>query len=95
MTALDVTDSHPDRLTVDVTCLASDQEHSAALTDALSSVDEVAIHKVSDRTVLLHLGGKIEVRSKFPLLEQDPRRSIGRQPAAPTGAWLQIGRAHV
>lgn len=71
VTALDVTDSHPDRLTVDVTCLASDQEHSAALTDALSSVDGVAIHKVSDRTFLLHLGGKIEVRSKVPLRTRD------------------------
>jgi malate dehydrogenase (oxaloacetate-decarboxylating) len=31
----------------------------------------VSVHKVSDRTFLLHLGGKIEMRSKVPLRTRD------------------------
>jgi len=71
VTALDVTESHPERIVLDVTCAASDQEHAERLTDALRDVEGVAIRKVSDRTFLLHLGGKIEVRSKVPLRTRD------------------------
>ena len=71
VTALDVTESHPDRIVLDVTCAASDQEHSEQLTEALRAVEGVTIRKVSDRTFLLHLGGKIEVRSKVPLRTRD------------------------
>ncbi|HSP39672.1 MAG TPA: NADP-dependent malic enzyme [Frankiaceae bacterium] len=39
--------------------------------EALKAVEGVRIHKVSDRTFLLHLGGKIEVTSKVPLRTRD------------------------
>ena len=71
VTALDVTESHPDRIVLDVTCAASDAEHADRLTAALRGVAGVAVRKVSDRTFLLHLGGKIEVRSKVPLRTRD------------------------
>jgi malate dehydrogenase (oxaloacetate-decarboxylating) len=71
VTAIDVADSSHDRLVVDVTCSASDAEHSEVLVDAVSQVAGVEVHKVSDRTFLLHLGGKIEVRSKVPLRTRD------------------------
>ena len=71
VTALDVTESQPDRLVLDLTCAARDAAHSEQLTDALRAVDGVGIRKVSDRTFLLHLGGKIEVRSKVPLKTRD------------------------
>ncbi|MDP9435993.1 MAG: NAD-dependent malic enzyme [Actinomycetota bacterium] len=71
VTALDVTESHPDRIVVDVTCAASDQAHAERLTAALGGLDGVTVRKVSDRTFLLHLGGKIEVRSKVPLRTRD------------------------
>ena len=35
VTALDVTESHADRIVIDVTCAASDQAHSERLTEAL------------------------------------------------------------
>ena len=38
---------------------------------ALGGIDGVTVHKVSDRTFLLHLGGKIEMRSKVPLRNRD------------------------
>ncbi|HVU91622.1 MAG TPA: NADP-dependent malic enzyme [Jatrophihabitans sp.] len=37
----------------------------------MAAIPGVAVHKVSDRTFLLHLGGKIEMRSKVPLRTRD------------------------
>jgi malate dehydrogenase (oxaloacetate-decarboxylating) len=71
VTAIDVADSSHDRLVVDVTCSAADAEHSELLVDAVSRVEGVEVHKVSDRTFLLHIGGKIEVHSKVPLRTRD------------------------
>jgi malate dehydrogenase (oxaloacetate-decarboxylating) len=71
VTALDVSESFPDRIVLDVTCAASDQSHAERLPEAMTAVDGVVIKKVSDRTFLLHLGGKIEVTSKVPLRTRD------------------------
>jgi len=71
VTALDVTAGRDDKLRVDVTCAARGEEHSEALVNALAGIDGVTVHKVSDRTFLLHLGGKIEMRSKVPLRNRD------------------------
>jgi hypothetical protein len=71
VTAIDVAESRHDRLTVDVTCSAADAEHSQELVTAVSGVEGVTVHKVSDRTFLLHLGGKISVQSKVPLRTRD------------------------
>ena len=71
VTALDVTSGGNERLRVDVTCAARDTEHAEAIVAALGAIDGVTVHKVSDRTFLLHLGGKIEMRSKVPLRNRD------------------------
>ena len=71
VTALDVNGAGHERLRVDVTCAARDTAHAEAIVAALSSLSDVAVHKVSDRTFLLHLGGKIEMRSKVPLRTRD------------------------
>jgi malate dehydrogenase (oxaloacetate-decarboxylating) len=71
VTALDVTAAGHERLRVDVTCAARDTAHAEAIVAAISAIDGVAVHKVSDRTFLLHLGGKIEMRSKVPLRTRD------------------------
>ncbi|WP_448626034.1 malic enzyme-like NAD(P)-binding protein [Geodermatophilus sp. URMC 64] len=71
VTAIDVVDSRSDGLTVDVTCSAADAAHSEEMVDALRAVPGVKVRKVSDRTFLLHLGGKLEVASKVPLKTRD------------------------
>ena len=71
VTAIDVAESSHDRLVVDVTCSASDSDHAAELVSAVDGVDGVEVHKTSDRTFLLHIGGKIEVTSKVPLKNRD------------------------
>jgi malate dehydrogenase (oxaloacetate-decarboxylating) len=71
VTAIDVAESRHDRITVDVTCSAVNGEHADEIVAALGAVDGVTVHKVSDRTFLLHIGGKIEVQSKVPLRTRD------------------------
>src|SRR4051794_7362687 len=71
VTAIDVADSSHDRLVVDVTCSAADAVHSERVVACVREVEGVEVYKVSDRTFLLHLGGKIEVRSKVPLRTRD------------------------
>jgi malate dehydrogenase (oxaloacetate-decarboxylating) len=71
VTALDVTAASPGRLRVDVTCAARDSAHAEAIVAALGAIEGVSLHKVSDRTFLMHLGGKIEMRSKVPLRTRD------------------------
>jgi malate dehydrogenase (oxaloacetate-decarboxylating) len=71
VTALDVTASGHERLRIDVTCAATDTAHADALVHALREIEGVTIHKVSDRTFLMHLGGKIEMASKHPIRNRD------------------------
>src|SRR3954447_22602335 len=71
VTAIDVAESSHVQLVVDVTCSASDAQHAQLLEAAAGSVSGVEVYRVSDRTFLLHLGGKIEVTSKVPLRTRD------------------------
>jgi malate dehydrogenase (oxaloacetate-decarboxylating) len=71
VTGLDVSGSGRDRLRVDATIAASSAEHATAITEALGKIDGVVVGKVSDRTFLMHLGGKIEMRSKVALRNRD------------------------
>ena len=71
ITALDVVESLLERVVIDVTCDTIDSAHADEITIALSKNPELTVRKVSDRTFLLHLGGKIEVTSKVPLKTRD------------------------
>jgi malate dehydrogenase (oxaloacetate-decarboxylating) len=71
ITALDVVESLLEKVVVDVTCDTVDADHAQEIHDALSSHNGLTVRKVSDRTFLLHLGGKIEVNSKVPLKTRD------------------------
>ena len=71
VTALDVADSQLENVVIDVTCNAIDAEHAEKITAALSASPILTVRKVSDRTFLLHLGGKLEVQSKVPLKTRD------------------------
>ena len=55
----------------DVTVSATDDEHLHRIAEAARAVDGVEVLRVSDRTFLMHLGGKIEIRSKIPLKTRD------------------------
>jgi malate dehydrogenase (oxaloacetate-decarboxylating) len=55
----------------DITCSASDADHGQQIVDAVRSVPGVQLVNVSDRTFLMHLGGKIEVHNKVPVKTRD------------------------
>ena len=71
VTALDVTSSGHDRVRVDVTCATRASDHAEEIVEALRAVPGVTIGRVSDRTFLAHLGGKIEIQSKVPIRNRD------------------------
>jgi malate dehydrogenase (oxaloacetate-decarboxylating) len=71
VTGLDVTASGPDRLRVDVTAAARDTAHADEIVEAMRGVHGVEIGKVSDRTFLVHLGGKLKIESKVPIRNRD------------------------
>ncbi|GAA0639530.1 NAD-dependent malic enzyme [Kutzneria viridogrisea] len=71
ITAFDVVESHPDGVVFDITCNAMSENHAKDITAALSVLPDVVVRKVSDRTFLVHLGGKIEVSSKVALRNRD------------------------
>jgi len=71
ITAFDVVESHADRIVVDISCNAVSAVHAKDITDALEALPGVAVRKVSDRTFLMHLGGKLEVTPKVSLRNRD------------------------
>ncbi|SPT59002.1 NAD-dependent malic enzyme [Actinomadura madurae] len=71
VTALDVNTAGHETLRIDVTIATRDTQHAEAIAGALENIESVKIHKVSDRTFLMHLGGKIEMQSKVPLRNRD------------------------
>ncbi len=71
VTALDVTSSGNDRVRVDVTCAVPDPTNTGPLLDALRQIPGVKLGPVSDRTFLVHLGGKITVEPKLPIRNRD------------------------
>jgi len=71
ITALDVVESLLEKVVIDITCDTVDAEHADEITAAISLNPDLTVRKVSDRTFLLHLGGKIEIASKVPLKTRD------------------------
>jgi malate dehydrogenase (oxaloacetate-decarboxylating) len=71
VTAVDVVDSDHVSVVADITCDTADAAHAEQVTQAVEDLDGVDVRKVSDRTFLLHLGGKIEVTPKVALRNRD------------------------
>jgi len=71
ITALDVVESLLEKVVIDITCDTIDADHADQITSAIALNPELKVRKVSDRTFLLHLGGKIEIASKVPLKTRD------------------------
>jgi len=55
----------------DFTVDTAGDEHGAAIANAVDAVDGARLIETTDRTFLLHVGGKIEQRNKSPLRSRD------------------------
>ncbi|QQS34094.1 MAG: NAD-dependent malic enzyme [Acidobacteriota bacterium] len=64
---IDIVSVGRDHLIRDITVNAASEHHDKEIVAAVSDIDGVEVVNVSDRTFLMHLGGKIEIVSKVPL----------------------------
>ena len=69
--AVDIVRMRNDRSIRDITVSASDSEHGRRIVETVEALPETHVINISDRTFLMHLGGKIEVRSKMPVRTRD------------------------
>jgi len=69
--AVDLIEVTEDTLLRDITVDAADPGQWDAIVGALDGLDGVRVVDTTDRTFLLHVGGKIEMRNKHPLRTRD------------------------
>ena len=69
--AVDLVESGRDRIVRDITINARDSNHGQQIVARVKRTAGVRVVNISDRTFLMHLGGKIEVRSKVPIRTRD------------------------
>src|SRR5687767_12975198 len=69
--AVDIVRMRQDRTTRDITVNARASEHGQQVVQVVGNLPQVRVINVSDRTFLMHLGGKIEVRSKLQIRTRD------------------------
>ena len=69
--AIDIVSVGADSVIRDISVNAASAEHGEQILQAVRDIDGVEVVNVSDRTFLMHIGGKIEVVSKSPLKTRD------------------------
>jgi malate dehydrogenase (oxaloacetate-decarboxylating) len=69
--AVDIVELLKDRVVRDLTINARDDRHGQEIVAALRRLDGVRVVNVSDRTFLVHLGGKIGIHNKVPVKTRD------------------------
>ena len=68
--AVDLVEFQKDKFIRDITIRARNEEHGQQIVNHLKKVQGLEIAGISDRTFLLHIGGKIQVKSKIPLINR-------------------------
>ena len=69
--AIDLVRVEDGSLIRDLTVACVDSDHAGRVVTAVRGLPDIVVHSVSDRTFLLHVGGKIEVRSRVPVKTRD------------------------
>jgi malate dehydrogenase (oxaloacetate-decarboxylating) len=69
--AIDIVSVGQDSVVRDISVNAASIEHADEIVKAVRDIDGVEIVNVSDRTFLMHIGGKIEITLKAPLKTRD------------------------
>jgi malate dehydrogenase (oxaloacetate-decarboxylating) len=69
--AIDLVRVESNQVVRDVTVACGDSEHAEAVVRAVRDLEGVQVDSVSDRTFLMHKGGKIQVEGKLPLKTRD------------------------
>src|SRR3712207_332769 len=69
--AVDIVRMRDDRSVRDITVNARSSRHGRKIVDAVEALPETHVINISDRTFLMHLGGKVEVKPKMPVRTRD------------------------
>src|SRR5687767_6004139 len=69
--SVDLVESSRNRIQRDITIKARDSDHGALIVNRLRHLTGTRVINVSDRTFLMHLGGKIEIHNKVPIRTRD------------------------
>ncbi|HEV2913132.1 MAG TPA: malic enzyme-like NAD(P)-binding protein [Pyrinomonadaceae bacterium] len=69
--AIDIVSVGGDSVVRDISVNAASSEHGEEIIKAVRAIDGVELVNVSDRTFLMHIGGKIEIALKAPLKTRD------------------------
>ena len=69
--AIDIVRVGGGRMVRDLTVAARDEAHAQSIVDRVNTLDGVKVLHVTDRTFLVHLGGKIEVVGRVPIKGRD------------------------
>jgi malate dehydrogenase (oxaloacetate-decarboxylating) len=69
--AIDIARVEKDAMIRDMTIFTHGAEHAEQIAKAAKQLSGVEVIHVSDRTFLVHLGGKIEIKSRMPLKTRD------------------------
>src|SRR6185503_3957723 len=69
--AVDIVEAGGQTMTRDVTFKCSDEAHGQGIVEGLKGVEGITVVNVSDRTFLMHLGGKIEVNGRIAVKTRD------------------------
>ena len=69
--AVDLVEPGQQQITRDITFKAADEAHGERIVTAMRQLEGITIVNVSDRTFLMHLGGKIEVNGRVAVKTRD------------------------
>ena len=69
--AIDIAGFEKDHIVRDITVNVGDAAHGDKVVESLKQVADIELVNVSDRTFLMHLGGKIQMVNKVPLTTRD------------------------
>ncbi|MBA2347442.1 MAG: NAD-dependent malic enzyme [Solirubrobacterales bacterium] len=68
---IDLVEAHDDKLLRDITVDAAEEDQWGSITAEIDAVEGVRVVDTTDRTFLMHVGGKIEQHNKHPLRTRD------------------------
>jgi malate dehydrogenase (oxaloacetate-decarboxylating) len=69
--AIDLVRVEDGRKVRDIVVMATDDDHAERVVAAVRALPGITVEHASDRTFLMHLGGKLRVEPKAPLLTRD------------------------
>lgn len=65
--AIDIVEAGFDTLVRDITIAAGNEQHAEEIVESVKVLPGVTFINYSDRVFLIHIGGKIEIKSKIPV----------------------------